>query len=45
VWQTTNIFVTNLPMGITEHSLGMFFARHGPVGSVSSEGWHIFTQF
>ncbi|KAG8995635.1 hypothetical protein FRB94_008917 [Tulasnella sp. JGI-2019a] len=31
---TTNIFVTNLPMGITEQSLGMFFAKHGPVGSV-----------
>ncbi|KAG8989590.1 hypothetical protein FRB90_002168, partial [Tulasnella sp. 427] len=31
---TTNIFVANLPMGVTEHSLGMFFARHGPVGSV-----------
>ncbi|KAG8863522.1 hypothetical protein FRB96_008262 [Tulasnella sp. 330] len=31
---TTNIFVTNLPMGVTEQSLGMFFAKHGPVGSV-----------
>ncbi|KAG8907953.1 hypothetical protein FRB99_001461 [Tulasnella sp. 403] len=31
---TTNVFVANLPKGVTEHSLGMFFARHGPVGSV-----------
>lgn len=42
--QTTNVFVANLPLGITEHNLGMFFARHGPVGSVrelisSSRRW------
>nr|GAT43003.1 predicted protein [Mycena chlorophos] len=32
--QTTNLFVANLPSHVTEHSLGMFFARCGPVGSV-----------
>ncbi|KAK7472677.1 hypothetical protein VKT23_000790 [Stygiomarasmius scandens] len=32
--QTTNIFVANLPANITEQSLGNFFARVGPVGSV-----------
>ncbi|CEL60806.1 U2-associated protein SR140 [Rhizoctonia solani AG-1 IB] len=31
---TTNIFVANLPSNIDENSLGMFFARMGPVGSV-----------
>ncbi|KEP48437.1 putative RNA recognition motif [Rhizoctonia solani 123E] len=31
---TTNIFVANLPTNIDESSLGMFFARIGPVGSV-----------
>ncbi|QRW21578.1 RNA recognition motif protein [Rhizoctonia solani] len=31
---TTNIFVANLPANIDENSLGMFFARIGPVGSV-----------
>ncbi|KAF7315461.1 hypothetical protein MIND_00061000 [Mycena indigotica] len=32
--QTTNLFVANLPTHVTEPSLGMFFARCGPVGSV-----------
>ncbi|KAJ7072108.1 hypothetical protein C8F01DRAFT_230005 [Mycena amicta] len=32
--QTTNMFVANLPPHVTEPSLGMFFARCGPVGSV-----------
>ncbi|KIY74396.1 hypothetical protein CYLTODRAFT_416235 [Cylindrobasidium torrendii FP15055 ss-10] len=32
--QTTNIFVANLPTSVTEQSLGMFFARLGPVASV-----------
>ncbi|CUA66740.1 U2 snRNP-associated SURP motif-containing protein [Rhizoctonia solani] len=31
---TTNVFVANLPTNIDENSLGMFFARMGPVGSV-----------
>ncbi|KAJ1304679.1 hypothetical protein OPQ81_005818 [Rhizoctonia solani] len=31
---TTNVFVANLPTNVDEHSLGMFFARIGPVGSV-----------
>ncbi|KAG8687090.1 hypothetical protein FRC09_013708 [Ceratobasidium sp. 395] len=31
---TTNIFVANLPTNVDENSLGMFFARVGPVGSV-----------
>ncbi|KAH7339715.1 hypothetical protein B0J17DRAFT_597048 [Rhizoctonia solani] len=31
---TTNVFVANLPTNIDESSLGMFFARVGPVGSV-----------
>ncbi|KAG8963703.1 hypothetical protein FRC03_002675 [Tulasnella sp. 419] len=31
---TTNVFVSNLPTTITEHSMGMFFAKMGPVGSV-----------
>lgn len=33
--QTSNVFVANLPSHVTEQSLGMFFARIGPVGSVS----------
>ncbi|KAK4703899.1 hypothetical protein P7C70_g2310, partial [Phenoliferia sp. Uapishka_3] len=32
--QTTNIHVSNLPQNVTEQSLGMLFARYGPVGSV-----------
>ncbi|KIK67195.1 hypothetical protein GYMLUDRAFT_238518 [Collybiopsis luxurians FD-317 M1] len=32
--QTSNIFVANLPPNVTEHALGTFFARVGPVGSV-----------
>ncbi|KAF9051132.1 hypothetical protein BDZ89DRAFT_1154041 [Hymenopellis radicata] len=32
--QTSNVFVANLPSHVTEQSLGMFFARMGPVGSV-----------
>ncbi|KAI6046040.1 hypothetical protein EDC04DRAFT_2631696 [Pisolithus marmoratus] len=32
--ETTNLFVANLPPNVTEQSLGAFFARHGPVGSV-----------
>ncbi|KAH7888538.1 hypothetical protein F5I97DRAFT_711635 [Phlebopus sp. FC_14] len=32
--ETSNLFVANLPSNITEQSLGTFFARHGPVGSV-----------
>ncbi|KDR75233.1 hypothetical protein GALMADRAFT_98532 [Galerina marginata CBS 339.88] len=32
--QTTNLFVANLPQHVTEQSLGKFFARAGPVGSV-----------
>jgi hypothetical protein len=32
--QTTNVFVANLPPHVTEQSLGHFFARIGPVGSV-----------
>ncbi|KAJ6587138.1 hypothetical protein DFH09DRAFT_1142685 [Mycena vulgaris] len=32
--QTSNIFVANLPPHVTEQSLGVFFARCGPVGSV-----------
>jgi U2-associated protein SR140 len=33
--QTSNIFVANLPPHVSEQSLGNFFARVGPVGSVS----------
>lgn len=33
--QTSNVFVANLPPHVTEQSLGTFFARAGPVGSVS----------
>ena len=33
--QTSNVFVANLPPHVNEQSLGMFFARMGPVGSVS----------
>jgi RNA recognition motif-containing protein len=32
--QTSNVFVANLPPHVTEQSLGTFFARMGPVGSV-----------
>ncbi|KAL8276246.1 hypothetical protein RQP46_011363 [Phenoliferia psychrophenolica] len=32
--QTTNVHVSNLPQNVTEQSLGMLFARYGPVGSV-----------
>ncbi|KAJ3762814.1 hypothetical protein EV360DRAFT_34953 [Lentinula raphanica] len=32
--QTSNVFVANLPPNVTEQSLGNFFARAGPVGSV-----------
>ncbi|KAJ7346830.1 hypothetical protein DFH08DRAFT_203448 [Mycena albidolilacea] len=32
--QTSNVFVANLPPHVTEQSLGVFFARCGPVGSV-----------
>ncbi|CDO77314.1 hypothetical protein BN946_scf184775.g4 [Trametes cinnabarina] len=32
--ETTNLFVTNLPAHVNEQTLGMFFARAGPVGSV-----------
>ncbi|EKM54545.1 uncharacterized protein PHACADRAFT_185461 [Phanerochaete carnosa HHB-10118-sp] len=32
--ETSNIFVANLPPYVNEQSLGMFFARIGPVGSV-----------
>ncbi|KAK0212865.1 SR140 protein [Desarmillaria ectypa] len=32
--QTSNVFVANLPPHVTEQSLGVFFARVGPVGSV-----------
>jgi U2-associated protein SR140 len=32
--KTSNIFVANLPPHVTEQSLGLFFARVGPVGSV-----------
>lgn len=34
--QTTNVFVANLPTHVTEPVLGNFFARCGPIGSVSS---------
>ncbi|KZS98449.1 hypothetical protein SISNIDRAFT_448686 [Sistotremastrum niveocremeum HHB9708] len=32
--ETSNVFVANLPTNVTEASLGNFFAKHGPVGSV-----------
>ncbi|KAF9469903.1 hypothetical protein BDZ94DRAFT_1206868 [Collybia nuda] len=32
--QTSNVFVANLPSYVTEQTLGNFFARVGPVGSV-----------
>ncbi|KAJ4483208.1 hypothetical protein J3R30DRAFT_3697978 [Lentinula aciculospora] len=32
--QTSNVFVANLPPNVSEQSLGIFFARAGPVGSV-----------
>lgn len=34
-FQTTNLFVANIPTQTTEPNLGKFFARAGPVGSVS----------
>lgn len=39
--QTSNVFVANLPPHVTEQSLGQFFARCGPVGSVR----HTFSHF
>lgn len=47
IWkQTSNVFVANLPPHVTEQSLGSFFARAGPVGSVSnsSHEWQRFPQ-
>ncbi|EJD52558.1 hypothetical protein AURDEDRAFT_82199 [Auricularia subglabra TFB-10046 SS5] len=32
--ETSNLFVANLPVHITEATFGNFFSRHGPVGSV-----------
>ncbi|WWD21045.1 hypothetical protein CI109_105526 [Kwoniella shandongensis] len=32
--ETTNLFISNLPSNITEESLGLFFAKMGPVGKV-----------
>ncbi|WWD06619.1 hypothetical protein V865_004712 [Kwoniella europaea PYCC6329] len=32
--ETTNLFISNLPSNITEESLGMFFAKLGPIGTV-----------
>ncbi|TFK93763.1 hypothetical protein K466DRAFT_580676 [Polyporus arcularius HHB13444] len=32
--ETSNVFVANLPPHVTEQTLGNFFARAGPVGSV-----------
>ncbi|KZO98980.1 hypothetical protein CALVIDRAFT_535077 [Calocera viscosa TUFC12733] len=32
--ETTNVFVASLPAGVTEQSLGTYFAKCGPVGSV-----------
>ncbi|RSH95364.1 hypothetical protein EHS25_000451 [Saitozyma podzolica] len=32
--ETTNLFISNLPQNISEESLGLFFAKHGPVGTV-----------
>ncbi|EJU04323.1 hypothetical protein DACRYDRAFT_105385 [Dacryopinax primogenitus] len=32
--ETTNVFVANLPTGVTEQGLGTYFAKCGPVGSV-----------
>ncbi|OCF31376.1 U2-associated protein SR140 [Kwoniella heveanensis BCC8398] len=31
---TTNLFISNLPSNINEESLGLFFAKLGPVGTV-----------
>nr|XP_018259054.1 U2-associated protein SR140 [Kwoniella dejecticola CBS 10117]OBR81212.1 U2-associated protein SR140 [Kwoniella dejecticola CBS 10117] len=31
---TTNLFISNLPSNINEESLGLFFAKLGPVGAV-----------
>ncbi|WVQ93326.1 hypothetical protein IAU59_000394 [Kwoniella sp. CBS 9459] len=32
--ETTNLFISNLPSNINEESLGLFFAKLGPVGTV-----------
>ena len=32
--ETTNLYISNLPQGIGEDSLGNFFAKYGPVGAV-----------
>jgi len=32
--ETTNLYISNLPNGISEASLGNFFAKIGPVGAV-----------
>lgn len=32
--KTSNVFVANLPSHVTEETLGNFFAKVGPVGSV-----------
>jgi len=32
--ETTNLYISNLPQGISEDSLGNFFAKIGPVGAV-----------
>ncbi|KAF7321798.1 hypothetical protein MKEN_00701600 [Mycena kentingensis (nom. inval.)] len=32
--ETTNLFVANLPPNVSEPSLGMFFAKFGPIASV-----------
>lgn len=32
--KTSNVFVANLPPHVTEETLGIFFAKVGPVGSV-----------
>ncbi|WWC91325.1 uncharacterized protein L201_006268 [Kwoniella dendrophila CBS 6074] len=32
--ETTNLFISNLPSNIHEESLGLFFAKLGPVGAV-----------
>jgi U2-associated protein SR140 len=39
--QTSNVFVANLPPHVTEQTLGNFFARCGPVGSVRLNRTHI----
>nr|XP_019047928.1 U2-associated protein SR140 [Kwoniella bestiolae CBS 10118]OCF26858.1 U2-associated protein SR140 [Kwoniella bestiolae CBS 10118] len=32
--ETTNLFISNLPSNISEESLGLFFAKLGPIGTV-----------